>query len=319
MVPDQDASAVMGEIYSTLVVKETLSIELQTMEAAMVDGLNGRAALTQSIQATEEALLLAARERSQRQALASKVKVLQTERANASNVQEELEAAKASNATRERELKQALKKAQHASDRHMNSMQCLKVERSLATKQRRQLAVQRLGSALAFSSWAAAQRAFFTWSAKVATGLFDVVPNLPQPPSSGRDRSAENSLSEADSQALGLHREAMAAYEEENHALRARLAEMVSHVSVAEAREQALRGAASRAALASSELLDARMKNRDLTNDLAAANAELQRLRAEGWKRAEQLQDLWDEEARAQQAPRMLTSPGRSDYEWFDD
>lgn len=308
-IPDHDASAVMGEIYASLVMNETLSIEMRTLEVAAHTAEND---LVGSLLATEEALALLKQERASRQQVASKLRLLQADKSERieAGVLQELEQHKAKGAARERELRQALNKAQYASERHAAATQSLKVERNDARARRRGYATVRLASVLRLALFASMQRCFSTWSAKIAAGIFDLVPAAhllssadDQGPHSRAMLQAssptaaaaavasyslrrESAARAAAYDAHEAHEATLAARDAECLELREHIAALEAQMSLEDARSRALQAAAGRAARASAELLEARRRTVELVRELAAANATIQRYQAEASSRS---------------------------------
>lgn len=309
MVPDHNASAIMSEIYNSLVMTETLSLEIKSLEASVVEAENlaelSNTDAENSLLAAEEALHAATHEKALRQKAQSKLRMLQAEQTSVTSALQELEQSRSLGAVQERELRVALGKAQHASEAAARGAQALKVERQNARLQRRHFAAHRVSATLRLAVWAAAQRAFVMWASKVAAGIFDYAPTVPRHSAdpaavnNGRDEPATCTVRSVDEEAIALHRATLAARDAECFELREAVAALQGKLQLEDARTVALRGATDRAARASADLLEARRRCCELVGELASANAALQRMQAERWR-----EDRAEEQPQPPQAQR---------------
>jgi hypothetical protein len=324
--PDHDASAIMGEIYSALVIHATLGTEVRELEEESVQlrsellhlvDLNTlsmdqtdvlrqmEAELQASVLETEEALRAAEHERTLRMQASSKLRLLQAERSADSGLLAQIEELRKLATSRERELKQAQAKLQHASDRQAASAHGLRSEKAHSRAQRRAYGAQAVSHLLRRRLISGLQWAFLTWSAKVDMGFHVALPpprRHPMP--AGEDTSATtgkfgrrlplrdgssylgNAPASSSSGLTGdeqhraaceSHRTTLAARDAECRQLRERLTALESKLELEGARDAALRGATERAGRMSIELLDARRQAVELANALAEARAALER------------------------------------------
>jgi hypothetical protein len=132
LLPEHDANAIVGEIFSALVIQTTLAAEIDELEqvrAMSVDELDEAHATA------DEALALAAHEHNLRLNATSKLRTLQAQANAESSATEQLEAQRAQCAAQVRELRELKSKSQ----RHAAASHSLRVERQQARQQRRTL------------------------------------------------------------------------------------------------------------------------------------------------------------------------------------
>jgi hypothetical protein len=291
-MPDHSASAIMSEIYISLVTTETLASEICSLEGDLVEAEQAvdlsNADAEASLLAAEEALEAAAHEKSLRQKAQTKLRLLQAEKNAAGASAEELEQCKLLASDRERELKLTLSRLQHANEAAARGANALKADRQQARLQQRRLAAHRLIASFRLALWAAAHRAFTTWASKVAAGIFDYAPLVPRPSplrrSTSPERRARVMNGHIDESILEEYHATIAARNAECFELREEVTALRAQLALEGSRSRALRAATDRAAHASAELLLARRRNGELVDDLATANAALQRMQAERWR-----------------------------------
>lgn len=307
-LPPESASAIVGEIFSALVIQSTLGAELHDLEqqssAALAAAAESQAAAAEAFLANvapvgidegrflemqgaaQEALALATREKGLRQAAQSKLRVLLAERANEAEAQQRVDEQQKSLASKERELRAASSKAQHAVDRQAAATHSLKVERQRARSQRRAYGARCIVS-MAHELWIVERlrRGLLLWRAKVVdAGIFDIAHRHaggsppPRGPAAAASLDADARQSRRDDElAHSAHRALLAARDAENLMLRQKVAALEHALALDEERQEALRRASERALQASALLLDARRQNGELTQEVADANAALAR------------------------------------------
>lgn len=293
-MPDHSASAIMSEIYISLVTTEALSVEIQALEASVMEAEQAldlsNADAEASLLAAEEALQAAAYEKSLRQKAQTKLRLLQAEKTSNATMAQELEQCKTLATERERELKMAQSRLQHANEAAARGSNALKIDRQQFRLQQRRLAAHRLITSFRLALISAAHRAFTTWASKVAAGIFDFAPIATRPSplrscsSPWRRARFADDQQVLDAQCLEDHRAAIAARNAECFELREEVTELRAKLALEDSRSLALHAATDRAAHASAELLLARRRNSELLDDLAAANSALQRMQAERWR-----------------------------------
>ena len=275
-LPEQNANAIVGEIFSALVIQSTLSAELQELEAQLANDARSDESV---LLAAEEAIAMATQERGLRQAAQSKLRFLQSQRNSEAGVQEQLEEQRKQLSAREREVKETNTKAQRAVERHAAATHGLKAERLQQLRsQRRGFGVQRivqLGFELKFLR--AARRCFLMWRCKVVDAcIFDIGHAHALAPSM-RDGPSSDGTQRDDELAHAHHAAKLEARDAECLALRHRVAELEGRLALDDARAEALKRATERAAHATAGLLDARRQGCELAAALATANAALER------------------------------------------
>lgn len=234
-------------------------------------------------QAAEEALELVAHERRLRMQLASKLRVLQTERSTDGNVLAELQQERALSSELSSELRQLRTKAQQASERQAASAHGARSERQQVRQHRRLVGARRLAILLAQFRGRALQRAFTAWGAKaLADGLGGLGPP-PLPPAAmvaAVEARAQREIAE-DEHARTRHRASLDARTTECLRLREEGQRLQGQLAAAQQQVSALRRAAERATSASAELLAARREQAALASALAEAQSALERQRRE--------------------------------------
>ena len=274
-LPEQNANAIVGEIFSALVIQSTLSAELHELEAQVANEARSDEAV---LLAAEEAIAMATQERGLRQAAQSKLRFLQSQRNSEAGVQQQLEDQRKQLSAREREVKETNTKAQRAVERHAAATHGLKTERQQLRSQRRGFGVRRIVQlAFELKFLEAARRCFLMWRCKVVDAcIFDIAHAHAQAQSM-RDEPSSGGPQPEDELARAQHAAKLEARDAECLALRQRVAELEGRLALDGARAEALKRATERAAHASAGLLDARKQGCELAAKLAAANAALER------------------------------------------
>ena len=304
MADDKMPALLMSEIYASLVIGSTLAAEIASMEAkgaeseqvASVHWAASEALLAASAdaeameQAAADALHVAEHERTMRIRQQSKLRLMQTQGADASAVLAELEAERTRGKQRERELREARAKAQQANDRHAAASHGLRNERQQSLRRSRALGARRLASLLVRQQASMALAHSFTcWAAKVAAGIHTTAQFYAALIGAGGGARicaaaesvpptdpAAQAAAEADGYAqLGRSLDARAA---ECLRLRERVLALESAQALQHSQQEALELAAARATRATHELLEARRAQAALAAENAELRAHLRRV-----------------------------------------
>ena len=276
------ADAIVGEIFSSLVITSTLAAEIRELEAsnaAYATEAEVFSVASDSVQlAAEEAVQLAQRERGLRLTAQSKLRVLQNEVNTDSSTKIALDEQKKMTAARERELRDAKSKAQQAGERMRAAAHGLKMERQQSRQQRRAFGAQRiLQLSRDIRVTSALRRCLISWRSKLDAGIFEIAHAPPPSAAAASSASATGSAADDHVAAHSSHAALLEVRNAECLALRERVAELEALVVHSATRDEALRKTAERAAKASEGLLEARKQVVEHAAALATAKAALER------------------------------------------